>query len=538
MRSVSSKIVTVILVLSLAFAAVSCSSADKENIFAAAGKFSKAMADRSFKNLKRASADMDDDYELDFNHLIEASDEDVKVHRAIGNKIKFTVDEESLDISKNGKDATVDVLFEIVDWEALSKDEKAFFDTTTYVEAIGACEEYTQVLETFELVKDHGEWLVSNYEEVIKDFYAQWLKASAPIDYERFVFSYQWLDTTTNIDGYIVYDCTTKLDLSLMIDFKYSKTPIYYTVTYKDKVIYTSDLSVKSCHAYFDAGNKCAVVSPNGFLAVGEYTITFYTKDDAVVFTGRCTVTEGEAIPNTRGVSADAVIYDKTKVSKIKWFFSTGEKDEIIYTDTKAINLDMTLNPDYDSIDCYYEVLYEGKVIYTSPIAKAQTEGYFRSSYSGAPLDSEGNLAGGVYTIIFYDSEGNKLAADSCQVVGGSQGGSAKGLTPADVDTVTWFFVSNKTNGTQYENVQQIDLDLVLKPESQNAPVYYEVKYEGEVVYRSDTSPASSSGYYKTSMEGAKIDSNGNLASGTYTITFYSENGTELASDSCTVIGA
>ena len=416
MKSVSSKIIVVLLMLSFVFASASCSSANKEEIFTAVTKFSKAMADRSLRNLKKVTAGMDDEYELDYNHIIEASDEDQKVIKAIGNRIRYTIDEDSLDVSKNGEEATVDVLFDIVNWEDIKKDDKANIDTNSFIEAVEESDDFIQVLETLELAKDHGEWVVTNYDEVFRDFYGHWVNCTAPIDYVHFVYSAKWYGATSEENGFILYNRAKKIELSLMIDFRYSQTPVYYTVSYQDKVIYTSGVSVKSEKAVFDVDTKGAPVTSDGFLQEGEYTITFYTKDKVEFYSDKCTVTEGEIIPNTSGISSEAVIYAPDKVSRIKWFFSSGEREEIVYNNAKSINLDMTLKPDYSSLECRYEVLYEGNVIYTSETAKGLTEGFYRSTYEGAPVDEDGNLAKGVYTIIFYDADGNKLASDSCKV--------------------------------------------------------------------------------------------------------------------------
>lgn len=101
------------------------------------------------------------------------------------------------------------------------------------------------------------------------------------------------------------------------------------------------------------------------------------------------------------------------------------------------------------------------------------------------------------------------------------------------VVTATWFF-GGGTNGNEYTNTDEIDLQIFFTNDEPIEGVYYEIFWDGNnsVVFTDEDSDAWVSVY----DDGIPCDETGTyVAAGTYTITFYLADGTEIYSDSCTV---
>lgn len=100
------------------------------------------------------------------------------------------------------------------------------------------------------------------------------------------------------------------------------------------------------------------------------------------------------------------------------WYYtSNGDQDDPVYENANEIDLDLEFSvypDDYSGV--YYTVEYNGTVVYTSSTYSRM--GYFYSTDTGAPVDANGNLSAGTYTITFYDANNNDmlLYSDSCTV--------------------------------------------------------------------------------------------------------------------------
>lgn len=99
--------------------------------------------------------------------------------------------------------------------------------------------------------------------------------------------------------------------------------------------------------------------------------------------------------------------------------------------------------------------------------------------------------------------------------------------------TATWFF-GGGANGNEYVNTNEIDLQIFFTNVEPSTPVYYEIFWDGNnsVVYTDEDTDA----WVNVNDDGIPCDETGTfVAAGTYTITFYLADGTEIYSDSCTV---
>ena len=218
----------------------------------------------------------------------------------------------------------------------------------------------------------------------------------------------------------------------------------------------------------------------------------------------------------------------------VHWY-ADSRTNGITYEDTSTIDLDIWFTAGNSGMDCYYEVYYDNNLIYTSATEASSREGYFRTSYDGAVVDADDNLAAGTYTITFYDANGTRLASDRCTVTGGAAVSTTSPLTPADVAGFHWYFASGSDDDARYNNVEQIDCDLSFVTGRSGLRCYYTVQRDGTLVYTSDTAAGSYEGYYRASYDGAETNADGNLIGGTYTITWFSSDNTQIAQSSCTV---
>ncbi|HPQ31661.1 MAG TPA: hypothetical protein PK465_01305 [Saccharofermentans sp.] len=107
------------------------------------------------------------------------------------------------------------------------------------------------------------------------------------------------------------------------------------------------------------------------------------------------------------------------------------------------------------------------------------------------------------------------------------------------VDSLVWW--AAYADGT-YTNADTIELDIIPTAEGASGDVtwefYYEVYFNNSLVYTSETCTDSGSyieAYYGTSYSGASVSDDGYLSAGSYTITFYTLDGTQLATSSVNV---
>ncbi len=95
------------------------------------------------------------------------------------------------------------------------------------------------------------------------------------------------------------------------------------------------------------------------------------------------------------------------------------------------------------------------------------------------------------------------------------------------VEQVNWKYASSTSGIVKYHNTDKIECDILMAPEFGDRPVYYEVSHDGKTVFKSELSPDSLKGIYKSDS--------GNLADGDYSFFFYDEDGNLIVTATCTV---
>jgi len=535
MKRYAKQAVALITVASMALPLAGCFDSHKKVILENADSYASAMVDCSVKSIRKGSLDIEDEFVEELSDKLSWEGDQGDVYDAIREKITYEVDESSYELGKKKDEASVDVIFTIVDWESIEDDEDLYEDIDTYLDAIEESEETTEVTVTLEFELDDDEWLVANYEEACNDFYDSWMAAQAPVDYSAMVERTAWYYETSEDNGVVVYNNADKIDMDVIFADAFSGSECYYEVYFNGTKVYTSETSASSREGYYRASFDGASVTSSGHLSPGEYTITFYHPNGTQIATGNCTVTEEAYVSSGGDTSPDVQVFD-TRVERLKWYYADDRTGGITYNNCTSIDLDIWFTSANSGMHCYYEVLYNGTLVYTSETAADSREGYFRTSYEGASQDSNGNLAAGEYTIIFYDEAGTRLASDRCTVTGGDASTTVNPLTPADVDHTYWYFADDRTDGhVRYDSVTYIDCDITFVAGRTNMRCYYTVQRDGNLVYTSEVSEDSDEGYYRASYDGAAVTDNGDLVAGEYTITWYSTDDTQLAQETCTV---
>ena len=536
MKVYAKQAVALLTVASMALPLAGCFDSHKKVILENADKYASALVDCSIKSIRKQSLDIEDDFVDDLTEKLNWSGDDGEVYDAIKEKITYEVDEDSYELGKKKDEASVDVVFTIVDWESIQDDEDAYEDLDSYLDAIEDSEGTTEVTVTLEFELDGDDWLVANYEEACDDFYDSWLAAQAPINYEDMVDHTTWYYETSEDGDTVIYNNADRIDLDISFTTEFYGQECYYEVAFNGTKVYTSETSSNSREGYFRTSDDGATVTDSGHLAPGEYTITFYHPNGTQLASGTCTVTEEAASIASGDTSPDVEIYDAARVERLKWYYPTSRTNGITDEDTSTIDLDIWFTSNNYGMDCYYEVYFNGSKIYTSETSSSSREGYFRTSYDGASADESGNLAAGEYQIIFYDAQGVRLASDKCTVVGGGAASTVTPLTPADVDHTYWYFADDRTDGhARYDSTTSIDCDVSFVTGRSGLRCYYTVERDGTLVYTSDVSSSSYEGYYRASYDGAATTDSGDLVAGEYRITWFSPDGTQIAQDSCTV---
>lgn len=187
-----------------------------EDIVDAAEEFVKAAADCDLDKMGKVSvedfADDSEDWEetLDFEEGEVYDDNAAKFAEAVADTIEYEIDEDSAEVKE--KKASVDVVFTIADYESvLDSDEYANIDEM--IDALDDADK-EEIKVTVEFKKEDDEWLVSNYDDIMKDLYeftkTQSILINEP-DAEPDVYDFDY-DTSTQDDIFTTSDDQSSSD--------------------------------------------------------------------------------------------------------------------------------------------------------------------------------------------------------------------------------------------------------------------------------------------------------------------------------------
>ncbi len=333
---------------------------------------------------------------------------------AIAGTISYEIDEESVQSSKKNAEGSVDVTWTLVDYEAVFEQvSEDGGDVDAFIDALTADDAQTQTISsTINFVLEDEAWLVDDEDgDIINEVYSFYADAAGytfvpPLmDYIEEAYWYYSDDSVYSNFGQIELDIiTTTEGEEIPFEFTYE----YY---YNGELIFTSDVCEDVGHwieAYYGPDyDPAAQVDDRGFLVAGEYRCIMYDLAGNVLADSTCTV------ENIEYGEADASMIDD-----VVWYW-TDEEDT--YIDTDSIELDII--PTTEGQECiwnfYYEIYLGEELVYVSDAMEDQgywIEAYYNTGYPDVETNGDGNLVAGEYTCVFYDLNGNSIAAATCTV--------------------------------------------------------------------------------------------------------------------------
>ena len=407
--------------------AVSCASCmliggpNKKEIVEAADTFASALLKQDAgKIVKLTNEKKDSDAAEALEALFDESmysDEQNEFNKAVADTITYEVDEESVEVDK--EEASVEVVFTMVDYEKALKDD--YSDIDEVLDLIGDCDDTKEVTITFEFEKDDDEWLLTNLKD--KGFGKLFDYCTYELDIMGELFDMFSYSETVAGDWYV--DSWFYFDEDIT---DYSGL-ITYDVYYNGSVI----LSSQTADVY-DSFFYCSYEDPDyNDLPAGDY---YFSVECNGTVTTSDTVTIEETVAPTSsgsGSSSSGIDYNydvdglgelADYVVAVDWW---GDDGNYAYENTPAIEYDVYFTSDitYDQVmgitfNVYDEdgnLLVEGESIASNRtnIDDSVSEDGYYFIYVGY-LPEAGNVEPGVYYIEVCNPDGTTLLYDYCSV--------------------------------------------------------------------------------------------------------------------------
>ncbi|HAW15945.1 MAG TPA: hypothetical protein DCW41_04490 [Clostridiales bacterium] len=470
------KVTSLFICASMIASVTACSSIldkSKDQIIDKAEEVANAVCDLNAEDI----ADLAGLKKADKEELVAAFGEELdEIDEAIADTMSFEIDEDSAEGSTKDEEGSVDVIFTMVDYEAVAEDEENTSDLDTFTAALADSEEVQEIKVTMEFSLEDDEWVLSNYDSkdfdklfAFKDFEISFAGAlieraealadaivNMDVDTIAQICAYDE-DTTAgiadilNLDNYdekVVYEAianrTTYVineDSAVLtenggsIDVDFSE-PDYYSIdddsyaTTLDELASEMNVSgmmltrTETFEFEYDDNGELIISDDYFFSDIYEYLL-YYTPSVAA------------AVPTVSNGSDYIPCVDHTE-----WWWDDG--DGVTYTNATDIELDIipTIDAqDYSFIwDFYYEVAYNGSTIYTSSDRSDSgmyIEAYFYASDVPAVSAPDGYLYSGEYTITFFALDGTQIASNTCTVVNSTYGAADGSATPTSTPTST-----------------------------------------------------------------------------------------------------
>ena len=358
--------------------------------------------------------EVEDDLEYYLSGTNADNDKYYEIVDIIADSLSYEIDEDSVFSSRKNEEASVNITYTMIDYqsiyEQISEDGGSVSD---YIDAISDRNAATtEVSQTIDFVYAYDMWLVedTNGRKIfsVYGFY----DAVAHMDFIEPLLDY--------VDGIVwyysddgVYYNYSQIELDIMTTTDGMEVPFEFTYEYyrDGELIFTSDICTDVGYyieAYYGPDyDDNAELNEDGYLVSGEYRCIMYDLAGNVLADSTCTV------ENIEYGEADASMIDD-----VVWYW-TDEDDT--YIDTDSIELDII--PTTEGQECiwnfYYEIYLGEELVYVSDDMQDQgywIEAYYNTAYPGAETNGDGNLVAGEYTCVFYDLNGNSIAAATCTV--------------------------------------------------------------------------------------------------------------------------
>ncbi|MBO4637736.1 MAG: protein kinase [Clostridiales bacterium] len=276
-----------ILLFVAAFA--SLRSISKKGMIQAATAFGNAVASADADKVFDYTAD--DDLEdtlnqiLNFGSTSPYSSDRARFYSTVAQRSSCTIDESTAKMNMAGNEGSVVALFEIPEYNRLLNNMSNIHSIDQLISSYMTVNSNEEIKVTLKLRKIDGIWLIVNTESVLDE-------ALAYIDRD-FVITSPLVEGLSETrwyfeDGDHYYNRTTGIDFDLVrSDFSLDWSGVYYTVERDGVEVYRSGHG--EYYGYYGS-TEDAEYDSDGYLIPGEYRVTFYDGNNALIATDAVTV--------------------------------------------------------------------------------------------------------------------------------------------------------------------------------------------------------------------------------------------------------
>ncbi len=409
-----------------------CAMLDKDDdaVLEVAEDYATAITKLKAADIVSLIAEPEDDLEDTINIIVnhdadlygEAYD---RIFGAIEGTLAYEIDEESVESSKKAGEASVDIIFTLVDYQAVYDDLDEGADLDAFVDALGSGD--TQEIKvSVDFVLEDDEWLVDDSQaEAAQKVYAfyedafdfEFGTAISPdaIDYIEWYYSN---------DGVYTDVTTIELDIIPTEEAQEIEWEFWYEYYLDGALIFTSDICTDQGYwieSYYGPSYDSAAATENGYLVAGSYECIVYDTAGNVLADSTCTVENGGGssvvVPTIGGGDADTWINGVDQY----WYsysdgagYAMGEGD--YSTSETVIEFTCQVNDEANLayFPVYYEVYYsatgsldDAEEVYSATITPSEyTNGYF---YEFQYVENGGLDAGSYFFLGATDATGSEM---------------------------------------------------------------------------------------------------------------------------------
>jgi len=353
----------------------------KSEVIEAAESFAEAVKKGDPDKIIKLTTEKKDSEVAEGLKLLLAGDTDERslFNEAVLKTFEAEVDESS--VSVDGESAEADIIFSMVDYKTVIKDE--YEDIDELISAIEDCDDTIEVTFSAEFEADDDEWLVSNIDDKsfgkVMDFASAELPIAASSNFVDFLDYTDWF--FDDGDGvYSHYNSYIELDLWFTSDM-YEVDPsasVYYEAYYEGSLVYTSDPVTVGGNSYIECiygDSQGAELGDDGYMLPGEYEIIVYLEDGTVWTSDTCEVEEDTYASSTTTTSASSDIDNgdvgasgmfefqdsdfEAKAIEAGWWDYEGTMvdDGVFASDTATIAFSIKVDPS-ETEEVYYAYYY------------------------------------------------------------------------------------------------------------------------------------------------------------------------------------
>lgn len=352
--------------------------------------------------------------QLNFYWLNPGEGDDIKVFQAIIDNMRYEVDTDSVDLDEDDETATVEVSFELPDYESIMEDE--FIQSADDFAQEASVTYSAPLVIELEFELDDDVWICTNFQEVFDVVYAF---TDMEIDFETVTVDVApngALDITLrtdhldwwgicNDDQYAPeYLNTNEITCQLMIEEETADvTGLRAELSVGGNVLCVQEDYTFVSFDELDVPDAYRVQDPETYdyyFATGMYTVTFYNTDGTVL------------------ISTDvSVRCDLSQTGMQVVFMDLYSEDDVLYANPTEISAALREGQSWVVLVGGSAIVeYKGEIILEITDISSDSVS-FAAGDPDIPVDPSGNyLAEGEYTITFYDYTGEPVASGTCTV--------------------------------------------------------------------------------------------------------------------------